>query len=67
MKTLDNRVTCTLLNLLWFISSRNSACMTLFFLTVVEDYFILTVVEDYLEEDGTVSTMKCFNFFKNSP
>uniref|UniRef100_A0A8W8LFF5 Uncharacterized protein n=1 Tax=Magallana gigas TaxID=29159 RepID=A0A8W8LFF5_MAGGI len=24
-----------------------------------------TVVEDYLEED--VSTMKCFNFFKNSP
>lgn len=41
--------------------------MTLFFLTVVEDYFILTVVEDYLEEDGTVSTMKCFNFFKNSP
>lgn len=26
-----------------------------------------TVVEDYLEEDGTVSTMKCFNFFKNSP
>lgn len=26
-----------------------------------------TVVEDYLEEDGTVSTRKCFNFFKNSP
>lgn len=26
-----------------------------------------TVVEDYLEEDGTVSTMKCFNFFKSSP
>lgn len=26
-----------------------------------------TVVEDYLEEDGTVLTRKCFNFFKNSP